>query len=403
MTQVQESSGAPAARPASSRHGWPGVVALALGTFTVVTSEMLPVGLLTPMGRSLGVPEGVAGLTLTITGLVAALSAPALVPLLGRADRRTALCVLVAVLVVGNLGAAWAPDFGTMVVARVLVGIGMGGVWALAAGLAARLVPAKSADAATTLVFSGIAVASVLGVPAGTYLGALAGWRAAFLAAAALGTVVLVAAALLLPRLPAERTVPLGGVLRLTRDPRLRTGLLVVGFLVTGHFAAYTYVRPVLEDVTGVGAGTVGALLLVYGIAGVAGNFLGGAGAARTPRATLLVIGTVLALTLAALPWLGGSPALAAVLMAVWGLGYGGVSVATQTWVLLAAPDAREAASSLFVAVFNGAIALGALAGGLVADRIGVTAVMGTGAALVAGALVTTAVGRAPAPAPTGP
>ncbi|MEV6450334.1 MFS transporter [Streptomyces anulatus] len=400
MTQVQESSAARAARPASSRNGWPGVAALALGTFTVVTSEMLPVGLLTPMGRSLGVPEGVAGLTLTITGLVAALSAPALVPLLGRADRRTALCVLVAVLVVGNLGAAWAPDFGTMVVARVLVGIGMGGVWAVAAGLAVRLVPAKSAGAATSLVFSGIAVASVLGVPTGTYLGALAGWRAAFLAAAGLGAVVLVAAALLLPRLPAERTVPLGGVLRLTRDPRLRTGLLVVGLLVTGHFAAYTYVRPVLEDVTGVGAGTIGALLLVYGIAGVAGNFLAGAGAARSPRTTLLVIGTVLAPTVAALPWLGGSPALAAVLMAVWGLGYGGVSVATQTWVLLAAPDAREAASSLFVGVFNGAIALGALAGGLVADRVGVTAVMGTGAALVAGALVTTAAGRAPAPAP---
>ncbi|WP_329158916.1 MFS transporter [Streptomyces anulatus] len=400
MTQVQESSEARAARPASSRNGWPGVAALALGTFTVVTSEMLPVGLLTPMGRSLGVPEGVAGLTLTITGLVAALSAPALVPLLGRADRRTALCVLVAVLVVGNLGAAWAPDFGTMVVARVLVGIGMGGVWAVAVGLAVRLVPAKSAGAATSLVFSGIAVASVLGVPAGTYLGDLAGWRAAFLAAAGLGAVVLVAAALLLPRLPAERTVPLGGVLRLTSDPRLRTGLLVVGFLVTGHFAAYTYVRPVLEDVTGVGAGTIGALLLVYGIAGVAGNFLAGAGAARSPRTTLLVIGTVLALTVAALPWLGGSPVFAAVLMAVWGLGYGGVSVATQTWVLLAAPGAREAASSLFVGVFNGAIALGALAGGLVADRVGVTAVMGTGAALVAGALVTTAAGRAPAPAP---
>ncbi|MFE2976184.1 MFS transporter [Streptomyces sp. NPDC059258] len=398
MTQVQESSGARVGRPMPARNGWWGVAVLALGTFTVVTSEMLPVGLLTPMGSSLGIPEGVAGLTLTITGLVAAVSAPALVPLLGRADRRTALCVLVTVLVVGNLGAAWAPDFATMVVARVLVGVGMGGVWAVAAGLAVRLVPAKSAGAATTLVFSGIAVASVLGVPAGTYLGDLAGWRAAFLAAAGLGAVVLVAAALLLPRLPAERTVPLGGALRLTRDPRLRTGLIVVGFLVTGHFAAYTYVRPVLEDVSGVGAGTIGVLLLVYGIAGAAGNFLAGAGAARSPRRTLLVIGTVLALTVVALPWLGGSPVLAAVLMALWGLGYGGVSVSTQTWVLLAAPDAREAASSLFVGVFNAAIALGALAGGLVADGIGITAVTVTGATLVAGALVTTAAGRAPVP-----
>lgn len=399
MTQVEESTGTPSARQRSPRGGWPGVAALALGTFTVVTSEMLPVGLLTPMGASLGVSEGVAGLTLTITGLVAAVSAPVLVPMLGRADRRTALCVLVAVLVIGNLGAAWAPDFGFMVAARVLVGIGMGGVWAVAAGLAVRLVPAKSAGLATSLVFSGIAVASVLGVPAGTYLGAAAGWRSAFLAAAGLGLVVLVAAAVLLPRLPAERAIPIGGVTGLFGDARVRTGLVVVGFVVTGHFAAYTYIRPVLEDVSGVGAGTVGTLLLVYGAAGVAGNFLAGAGAARSPRRTLLVITAVLAATVTALPWLGGSVVLAAVLMAVWGLSYGGVSVSTQTWILLASPDAREAASSLFVGVFNGAIALGALVGGLAADGIGTTAVMWVGGALAVGALVTTAVGRSPAAA----
>ncbi|MFJ1741060.1 MFS transporter [Streptomyces microflavus] len=399
MTQVEESTGTPPARQRSPLSGWLGVVALALGTFTVVTSEMLPVGLLTPMGESLRISEGVAGLTLTITGLVAAVSSPVLVSMLGRTDRRMALCVLVAVLVVGNLGAAWAPNFGIMVVARILVGIGMGGVWAIAAGLAVRLVPAKSVGPATSLVFSGIAVASVLGVPAGTYLGAAAGWRSAFLAAAGLGLVVLLAAAVLLPRLPAERAIPLGGVMGLFGNAQVRTGLIVVGFVVTGHFAAYTYIRPVLEDVSGVGAGMIGTLLLVYGVAGVAGNFVAGAGAARSPRRTLLVISAVMAATVIALPWLGGSVALAAVLMAVWGLSYGGVSVSTQTWILLAAPDAREAASSLFVGVFNGAIALGALIGGLAADGVGITAVMWVGGALVVGALVTTAVGRSPAPA----
>ncbi|MFD3790009.1 MFS transporter [Streptomyces cyaneofuscatus] len=397
MTQVEESTGTPPTRQRSPLSGWLGVVALALGTFTVVTSEMLPVGLLTPMGESLRISEGVAGLTLTITGLVAAVSSPVLVSMLGRADRRMALCALVAVLVIGNLGAAWAPNFGVMVMARILVGIGMGGVWAIAAGLAVRLVPAKSVGPATSLVFSGIAVASVLGVPAGTYLGAAAGWRSAFLAAAGLGLVVLVAAAVLLPRLPSERAIPLGGVMGLFGNAQVRTGLIVVGFVVTGHFAAYTYIRPVLEDVSGVGAGMIGTLLLVYGVAGVAGNFV--AGAARSPRGTLLVISAVMAATVIALPWLGGSVALAAVLMVVWGLSYGGVSVSTQTWILLASPDAREAASSLFVGVFNGAIALGALIGGLAADGIGITAVMWVGGALAVGAPVTIVVGRAPAPA----
>jgi predicted MFS family arabinose efflux permease len=338
------------------------VAALAIGTFTVVTSEMLPVGLLTPMGDSLKVSEGMAGLTLTITGLVAAVSAPLLISLMGRFDRRPALCALMGVLMIGNLGAAWAPSFGAMVVARVLVGIGMGGVWAIAAG---------------------------------AYAGALLGRRVAFVAAAGLAFAVLIALAVLLPRLPAQQAVPLGGVMRLFGNSQVRTGLIVVGFVVTGHFAAYTYIRPVLEDVSGAGAEMIGALLLVYGVAGVAGNFISGAGAARSPRKTLLVISAVMTATVLLLPAMGGSLLVAGALMAVWGLTYGGVSVSTQTWLLASAPGAREGASSLFVAVFNGAIALGALLGGLVADGIGITAVMWLGGALAA--LVTTAAGRAPA------
>ncbi|MDG4857993.1 MFS transporter [Streptomyces sp. T-3] len=389
MAQVEEAADRSAPREGSALRGWAGVVAVAIGTFTVVTSEMLPVGLLTPIGDSLKVTEGLAGLTLTITGLVAAVSAPLLTSALGRFDRRVVLCVLMTVLLIGNLGAAWSPNFGVMVAARVLVGIGMGGVWAIAAGIAVRLVPARSVGPATSLVFSGIALASVLGVPAGAYVGALAGWRAAFVAAAGLALLTTVATAALLPRLPAAQTVQLGGVMRLFGNPRVRTGLIVVALLVTGHFAAYTYVRPVLEEVSGAGAGMIGTLLLVYGIAGVAGNFLAGAGAVRSPRKTLLAISSVLAATVLLLPALGGSLLVAGALMVMWGLSYGGVSVSTQTWILLSAPDAREGASSLFVGVFNGAIALGALVGGLAADGIGITAVMWLGGGLALAALGT--------------
>ncbi|MCX5155582.1 MFS transporter [Streptomyces sp. NPDC001553] len=396
MAQTEEIADTAGVSERSATRGWLGVVAVASATFTVVTSEMLPVGLLTPIGDALRVTEGTAGLTLTITGLVGALSAPLLTPLLGRFDRRTVLCALMLVLTAGNLIAAWAPNFAVMVVARVLVGIGMGGVWSIAAGLAVRLVPPKSIGPATSLVFSGIAVASVLGVPAGTYIGELADWRTAFVVIAALALVVLVALAALLPRLPAEQEVRLSGVMRLFGRPPVRTGLIVVALLVTGHFAAYTYVRPVLEEVSGASAGLIGTLLLVYGVAGVIGNFAAGAGAGRSPRATLLVISVVLAATVALVPVLGGSVLTAGVLLAVWGLSYGGVSVSTQTWLLAAAPDAREAASSLFVGVFNGAIALGALVGGLAADGAGVSAVMWLGGALAAGALLATALGRAP-------
>ncbi|MFJ1592517.1 MFS transporter [Kitasatospora albolonga] len=396
MAQTEEDADITTAPERPAPRGWPAVAAVAGATFTVVTSEMLPVGLLTPIGDALGVSGGTAGLTLTITGLVGAVSAPLLTPLLGRFDRRTVLCALMAVLAEGNLLAAWSPGFAVMVAARVLVGIGMGGVWAIAASLAVRLVPPRSVGSATSLIFSGIAVASVLGVPAGAYIGELADWRTAFVTVGVLALVVLIALAALLPRLPAEHDVRLGGVLRLSGEPRVRTGLAVVALLVTGHFAAYTYVRPVLEEVSGAGAGMIGTLLLVYGVAGVAGNFVAGAGAGRSPRSTLLVISAVLAATVALVPVLGGSVLTAGVLLAVWGLSYGGVSVSTQTWLLASAPEAREAASSLFVGVFNGAIALGALVGGLAADGAGVTAVMWLGGALAVTALAVTALGRAP-------
>ncbi|WP_040737574.1 MFS transporter, partial [Nocardia tenerifensis] len=200
----------------------------------------------------------------------------------------------------------------------------------------------------------------------------------------------------LLPRLTVAQVVPLRAVLRLTREPQLRTALLAIAFLVTGHFAAYTYVRPLLEKVTGIGASTIGTVLLVYGIAGVVGNFGSGGPAVRRPRRTLMTIGVPLGVTVLLIPALGGSLWLAVALMVAWGLSYGGVSVTAQNWVFAAAPDAREAASSLNAGVFNAAIALGALVGGRTADAFGVTSAMWLGGALAFVALAIAALGRSP-------
>ncbi|MBB5128233.1 putative MFS family arabinose efflux permease [Streptomyces albaduncus] len=368
----------------------------------MVTSEMLPVGLLTPISGSLEVSEGTAGLTLTVTGLVGAFSAPLVTAAVGRIDRRAILCSLMVLVAAANVLAAWSPNFAVMMLARVLVGIGMGGVWALAGGLAVRLVASESIGPATSMIFSGIAIASVVGVPAGAYIGELVGWRAAFYAVGGLALLVTVAMALLLPPLPAEEAVALGGVMRLFGKLQVATGLAVVALLVTGHFAAYTYVRPILENVSGVEASTVGTLLLVYGIGGITGNFAAGARVGRSVRGTLLVVGVALAASVLLVPLLGLSTAGAAILLAVWGLAYGGVSVSTQTWLALAAPRAREGVTSLFVAVFNGAIALGAFAGGRVVDAFGTRSVLWLGGALALGALVVTALGRVPRPGGAG-
>ncbi|RKS09948.1 putative MFS family arabinose efflux permease [Nocardiopsis sp. Huas11] len=394
VSEARSSASTPLPSPA---RGWLAVTAVAFSTFTVVTSEMLPVGLLTPIGDGLGVTEGTAGLTLTVTGLVAAVSAPFVPAALGRTDRRLALVLLMALLAAADLLSAWAPTFTVLIAARVLVGLGMGGVWALAAGLAPRLVAARSVGAATSVIFAGIAVASVLGVPTGVYIGALADWRLAFTVFAVLALLLSAAMGLLLPPLPAERGTRPRGTAGLLRDPKVATGLAVAVVLVTAHFAAYTYVRPVLEAAAGIGAGAVGALLLVYGLAGVAGTFTAGPVAVRVPRATLVVLICLLGGAVSLVPAIGVTALAAGLLMAVWGLAYGGVSVSVQAWMMRSAPEERENASALFVGAFNGSIALGALVGGFVLDGAGGAVLMWSAAALAVGALLVALLGRAPA------
>ncbi|QKV70625.1 MFS transporter [Streptomyces harbinensis] len=387
MTQVEKTAG-----QQRDTGYWPRVAAVTAATFTVVTSEMLPVGLLTPLGRDLGVSEGLAGLSLTVTGVLAALAAPLVVPAARGADRRRVLCALMLLLAAANALSAWAPGYAVLMGARVLVGVAMGGVWALAAGLGPRLAPPRTAGRATSLIFSGIAAASVLGVPAGAYLGELAGWRAAFTGGALLSLAVAGALAVLLPPLPPSGGAPgLGGVLRLFGDAGVRAPLLIVGLLVTGHFAAYTYIRPVLEETAGTRGALLSALLLLYGVAGLAGTFTAGAAVGRTVRGTVLGICGVLGVTVLLVPY-------AAPLLLVWGVAYGGVAVAGQTWTQRAAPSpqAREGAGALFAMVINAAIALGALLGGRVADGFGPVATMWLGGALALAALGVTAAVRAP-------
>ncbi|WP_326593441.1 MFS transporter [Streptomyces sp. NBC_01294] len=370
--------------------------AVALGIFCLITSELLPVGLLTPVGADLGVSDGTAGLMVTVPGLVAGFCAPFVTVGAGRLDRRLVLCVLIALMAAANLAAALAPNFAVVLAARLLVGVSVGGFWAIAGGLAVRLVPERHVGRATALVFGGVPTASVLGVPAGTLLGELGGWRTAFAAVGVLGLVTLAALLLLLPPLPPTRHIRFPELPALLREnPAVRAGVIVTFLVVTGQFAAYTFVRPILQDVSGIDAEFVSTLLLGYGLAGVAGNFLAGA---RDAYRTLLVVSASLTVVLALIAVVPG-PVAGTTLLLAWGLVYGGVSVSLQSWMIKAAPAAAEAASSLMVAVFNLAIAAGALFGGLAVDGISAPAAPLGGAALMlvaAGTVWATAVRRKP-------
>ncbi|MEW9551459.1 MFS transporter [Nonomuraea sp. NPDC050783] len=355
--------------PTLSRARWLAVSVLALGTFTLVTSEMLPVGLLTSIASDLGVSPGTAGLTMSAPGLVAAVCAPLLAVAARRADRRILLLALMALLALADLAAALAPGLAVMLAARVVTGVSIGGFWAFAAGLGARLAPERHVGRATSIILGGVSVASVLGVPAATFVSSYAGWRAAFAAMGVLALAVLALLATTLPPLPGEAAARPAG-----RGPRLSGPLALVLVLtvliIAGHFAAYTYVRPFLEQVAQAGPGLVGVALLAYGAAGVLGNFAAGARAARSPGAVLVVLALLIALGTAALS-LTGLPLAALVL---WGLGYGGVGVALQLWIMRS--GGGEWGTALFVSAFNVSIALGSLVGGRVTDEVSVTAAM---------------------------
>ncbi|WP_083686582.1 MFS transporter [Rhodoferax koreensis] len=378
----------------SPRAAWLAVASMAVGTFATVTTEFMPIGLLTNIAEGLNVSEGTAGLMVTIPGIFAALAGPALIVLSGRLDRRAVLVALSALLVVSNLLAAFAPNFGTMLVARFFLGLCVGGFWTFAPSATSHLVPAALLPRAMSIVLAGISAATVFGVPAGALLGNLAGWRAAFGVTAALAAGVLMFQMWLLPRMPPARAIRPRDLLTPLMRPMAQVGLLTVLFLIAGHFAAFTYLKPLLLQVFGLAPDAVTVLLLVYGVAGFVGTFVGGSLVARSVRGTTLSAALLIAgvLGLAVLTGGAGGLAMGAAVVVVWGLGFGLIPVAFTSWMLEAVPDAPEAGQALLVSGFQVAIALGAALGGIAVDSHGVTSAIGLGgaAALLAAIVVAT-------------
>ncbi|HEY0947359.1 MAG TPA: MFS transporter [Opitutaceae bacterium] len=383
---------------------WLAVVSVALGAFVVVTSEFLPIGLLTNIARGLDVSNGTAGLMVTIPGLVAAVAAPVMTIAAGRFDRRVVVLGLLALLAVSNIGAALAPNFAVMLAARVLFGVSLGGFWTIAVTLGGRLVPKQSMARATTIILAGISIATVVGVPAGTVIANLAGWRIAFAVIGGVALLVGAAQLFVLPSLPAP---PAPGVRQLThllRHADARLGLLTVALMISGHFAAYTYVTPFLRENAAITPAFLSTLLLAFGVAGIVGNFAGGVLAARHLKLTLGGVIAMLAGAILLLPLVRGNETAVAALLVTWGLAFGALPIALQLWVFKAAPEALEGGAALLVSTFQIFIALGSVLGGRVVDALGTSAVMWGGGAVALSAMSIVAFSRhTPKPAAQSP
>ena len=370
------------------RHPWLAVSAVGMATFSVVTTEMLPVGLLTPIADTLDTSTGTAGLMISLPALLAALFAPFVVIASGNMDRRKIRCGLLGLLMMANLASALAQNMAWMLTARVLVGFCMGGIWAIAGGLASRLVPAASIGLATSMIFGGVAAASVLGVPLGVQIGDLAGWRWVFGVMALFSGLVLALHLAVVPALPAAGSVSWSQFGKQLGNRQLQAGLLLTLLLVMSHFMAFTFVRPLLLSVSGFEAQWLGALLFLYGVAGIVGNFLAGVVAVRRTVPTIIAISAGLLLTPLLFLAIGDSGIGGGVVLVAWGLAYGGVSVGLMTLMMKAAPQAVETVAALYVGGFNVGIALGAWAGGQAVDRLGLAANLWLATGFAAAALL---------------
>ncbi|WP_055478623.1 MFS transporter [Sphaerimonospora mesophila] len=383
MTNVESVSAGTARPERVPIKSWIAVTAVALGTFLVVTVENLPMGLLTAIGGGLNVSDGEVGLMVTVSGLVAAVTAPLLPVAIRGLDRRVVLLGLILLALVANVVSAVTPNYAVLMVARLFVGVSIGGFWALAAGLGVRLVPEAYVAKATSLIFFGAMAANVIGVPAGTFVGELTSWRIAFGAVAAVALLLVIALAVLLPRMPATEPVRLRTLAEQLRTPAVRVGVIATFLLVAGHYGAFTFVSPILQDISGIDATYVGPLLLAYGVAGMIGNLIAGSWSGRNVRGTIIVVSIALAVILALLPFIGGNTISGSILLILWGFAFGGLPVSVQTWIIKAAPQGIEAATGLNTCMFNLAIALGALFGSLIVGLVTVSGVLWVAAGLV--------------------
>lgn len=369
---------------------------LALSAFVYVTAETLPVGLLPQISEGLSVSEAQVGLLLTSYAAVAALSTIPLTAITMRIPRHRLIAGTVAIFAVSQFAAALAPNFAVLTATRLLCALAHGVFWSTIAPAAARLAPEGQAGRATSLVFLGNSAALVLGVPLGTALGQLFGWRIAVAAFAAAGTLSLAALLVVLPNLqalPQDVATPAAARMRTAiatiRSRAITPVCAVTTVLVVGHFAAYTYIAPLVRRSGDLEGFSLSALLLGYGAAGLLGNLLVGRWVDRRPGSVLAALIAVIAAGLGLLALTPG-PVLTVVAVLGWGAAFMAVPICLQTAVLRVAPQTRDAASAVYVVAFQIGIGGGALLGERLirAEHLGALPVLGAVLALASGVIV---------------
>lgn len=375
--------------PAPASSSWAAVFSLAVGVFGLLTAEYLPSSLLTPMAADLGISKALTGQAVTVTAVAAMLSGLLTASLTRRIDRRIVLLGFTALLILSNLLVAVAANIVVLLLMRILLGVALGGFWSMAAAVAMRLVPAALVPRAVSIIFSGIAVATIVAVPLGSCLGELSGWRSTFLASAALGVVTLAFQLFTLPRMTPKGTARMGTLWKVLRRPGFVVGIIGMLLVHIGHYALFTYIRPALEDLVKVDVNELALLLFVFGVANLVGTLVAGRLLEISLRLTLVLAPALMGVAALGLALLPAGQVGYMALVVLWGLAFGGVSVAWSNWATRMVPDQAESAGGLVVVGVQSAIAGGAAAGGVLFGIGGVVTVFTvSGLVLLASALL---------------
>lgn len=370
--------------------------ALTLSAFAIGTTEFVIVGLIPTISQSLGVSVPSAGLLVSLYALGVAVGAPVLTALTSRIPRKQLLLGLMALFTIGNLVAWMAPGYGSLMAARVVTGLAHGVFFSIGSTIATGLVAREKAASAIALMFTGLTVALVTGVPLGTWIGQSFGWQSTFLAVSLLGIVSFVGSWVLVPStMPNSARSSLLTQLAVLRQPRLLLVYAITTLGYGGTFIAFTYLAPILQEISGFAPSSVSLVMLVYGVSVAAGNIWGGKLADRIgPIRALQIVFGLLALVLLLLTFTASHKWLVLATVLAWGAVAFGNVPGLQVYVVQRAerdaPEAIDVASGLNIAAFNIGIAIGAWVGGVIVTHLGLMGTPWIGALVVGGAFFLT-------------
>lgn len=374
------------------RPNWSAVFAVAFCVACLITVEFLPVSLLTPMAEDLGISEGVAGQSVTVTAFVAMFSSLFVTQIIGSLDRRYVVILFSVLLTLSCLLVSFANSFTLLLMGRACLGLALGGFWAMSASLTMRLVPARTVPKALSVIFGAVSIALVIAAPLGSFLGGIIGWRNVFNGAAVMGVLCTLWVLKALPSLPGEPAHHKQNMFSLLQRPGVTAGMIAIFMSFAGQFAFFTYIRPIYMNLAGFDVDGLTLVLLSFGIASFVGTSFSAVILKRSVKLALAGAPLILAISALVLTLWGSEKAVAAGIAIIWGLAFALVPVGWSTWITRSLADQAEKAGSIQVAVIQLANTCGAAIGGLALDRLGLTSpLMLSGALMLLTALLVTA------------